>query len=147
MLSWDETWCYGKQYSYDGTGKNISVAYLDQDGTLIRPDSDIQTVDYSMVLFSYDEQGNYAAETLCNAEGIPFISRSEGFCTRKFTLDKNECITWEEFYDPSGRKMMNTILGYASAEYELNEEGEILTETYYDLDGNQIEPEPQPVEW
>ena len=147
MLCDDGTWCYGKQFEYNEAGKNISVAFLDQDGTLIKPNSDIQIYDYSMMKFIYDENGNYVANTLCNSEGIPFVSKSEGYCTKKFTLDKNEYITWEEFYDTDDQKMLNTVLGFASAKYELDEEGYILSEAYYDLDGNEIDPVPQPVDW
>ena len=43
--------------------------------------------------------------------------------------------------------MLNTVLGFASAKYELDEEGYILSEAYYDLDGNEIDPVPQPVDW
>ena len=147
MLCDDGTWCYGKQFEYNEAGKNISVSFLDQDGTLIKPNSDIQIYDYSMMKFIYDENGNYVANTLCNSEGIPFVSKSEGYCTKKFTLDKNEYITWEEFYDTDDQKMLNTVLGFASAKYELDEEGYILSEAYYDLDGNEIDPVPQPVDW
>ena len=132
---------YLARYVFDDDGRNIRQDFCNLDGTLIIRDPQNE-IDYSRIIFGYNEKGIYTSITYCDSNGQPFVSRRYGFSTKKWELDDQGRRVWTEYRDPEGNLMINQEKGYARIEYryKTTDEGESeALEDYYDEYGNRIE--------
>ena len=85
----------------------------------------------------WDEKGKLISETTHDSDGNPALN-ARGFYQAEYAYDQYGNIVKEEYYNTK-KKLVNTVYGYARAEYtfytDSNNKSHILTEDRYTADG------------
>ena len=112
---------------YNENGKVIMESYFDVDGNL----TILPSAGYAAVTYEYDDQGLVSAERYFGPDGSR-TRLSNGVSGYK-AVNHNKSTKLEELWlDVDETPAMNLKLGYARVQRELDENGNILRESYYD---------------
>lgn len=135
----------GEQY-FDTVGKpTISssgyasyTSELDQNGRVLREnyyDTDSKPMriaaGYAGVIRTYTEEGKIENESYYDEGGEPIKSRA-GYSAVRYSYDQNRIR--EEYFDEHSKPIMLSC-GYAAYERETNNEGQLISETYFGIQG------------
>ena len=118
---------------YNESGKVIMESYFDINGDL----TILPGAGYAAVTYEYDDQGLVSAERYFGVDGTRTLL-SNGVSGYK-AVNYNRKIKLEELWlDIDETPAMNLKLGYARVQRELDEDGNILRESYYDASNKPV---------
>ena len=92
---------------------------------------------YASLTKIYDEIGNVQTETYFDQKGEE-TACSDGYSRWLRTYNANKKVTSESFQDSSGNPVIKKSTGYAKVEYNYDENGNKLTESFFGVDGSPI---------
>lgn len=125
--------CAGMQYQYDRRGNRSVIRYLDGNNNLmIRSD-----LGCAEIRKKYNADGKMEEERYFDCEGELIEGKEKGYAIYKGVY-KGKNLVRVEYRDRYEDLAANLDTGYAIAEYEYNEQGKCILETYFDKNENPV---------
>ena len=119
--------------SYFGTDKNpLQLKDGDKEETVETPFTLVKG--YASLNRTYDDAGNVLVETYFDKDGAE-TACADGYSRWVRTYNENKKVTSESFLDASENPVLKKSTGYARVEYTYDDNGNKLSELYYNTDG------------
>ncbi len=117
--------------TYNMRGKLSEQRFYDENNKLMIP----ETVGYAMLKNTYS--GNYLTRTEYFNENIkPMIGPDGYYAAENKYIDR--LLVKTTYYDTDGKTLINGKDGYARIEYERDKDKKVLSEKYFDAEGNRV---------
>lgn len=116
--------------AYDNMGRPVRIDYLDENGQLM-----YLTAGYVGILKSYDEKGKLYEQRYLDEEGYPTDSAYGEYGVRYEDYNEFGDACKLTYLDKDGKPMI-TDYGYATVVRTFADDRSVLTERYYDIQGN-----------